>query len=461
MSQDTYLSVDFVPVLQEARQNARVEAWEILENNRQLLIDGEFDAVPLPVDALGTAKRAVDAKIALGVDSETYESLHAGLVLDCRRLYAEAARKKTYEYFPPVRHEYHPGTGEYFSHGQSILAMTELGLSPISEQEERERRVNERVEEMTYKTIGSIGLSQTVRVMTVSECTDWAIDAHARNSKGGFGGYVPEIEKLMIRDVVFDPVSNDRFEEQVGLSGKYITHEVVTAALGRRGHATLTTKTEVHGTQLIHDDDLFEFVELLDTVAGEFYGEEIYMGEVLPPGRVRDYASVRSEAEARQVKLEHEAGELADFVLGLAESSVDRWAAVGMVEAHVKRRLINMADKDNSVAADIFDERTAKGLQEVAYLRSVGRMDDAQNRLLDVEAQAPEPGYCGAGSCGLDTVKSGSKEDELAKELGFSDSKDLLRDKERKCKCGSKTILYDLKKRQKGCTSCKKTESYK
>lgn len=462
-----YIAADHVPELSFVRQRARQEAAAIRENYRQLLIDGAFDSVPLDVDALGTARRAVEAAHTYGTDSEQYRERLSGLWLDSKRLLAEAYRKNTYEYFPPAPQHYHEETGAFFSHGQSVLEITRLGLSPVTDTEEADRRVNDWVEARTHaamhRLIGRAGLSHTVRIRTISECSDTAISKYKSGVKEGYYGYVPEIEKLMIRDFVFNAETGERFEELVGLSGLHITHEVILDALRRRGANSGGDKTWLHGTQLIVEDDLFEFVALLDSVASEHSGQEIYMGEPLPSGQTKSYETVRAEAVARQAQLDAEASLLADYVLQLELNQTDRWVAVKMVENFVKKRLLQIAAKEPSRAAEMFDARTAAGLQEVAYLNSLGRTSEAQIRFNEVEAQAPAPGYCGAGSCGLEGVDKQSLEGrELGAFLKAGWKDEIVKDKERSCKnCGRKSVYYAYNSRKvnKGCTSCKAFES--
>lgn len=456
-----YLPVDAIPELRTARLEARREAYEIVEQNRQYLRDGEFESVSIPVDALGTARKVTEARQNYGEDSPEASECFNGLILDSERLLGEAARKNTYEYFEPVE-QVRDGKGDYISHGQVISDMTKKGLTPVAEPEELDRRVNEHIEEATYIAIGGMSLKETVTVRTVSECTDWAIEAYRRNSKGGHGGYVPEIEKFMIRDVTFDPTTRNRYEEQMGLSGVYITQDVITETLARGGmRSDGVTKTERHGNQMLVEDDMIDFVASLDAVASEVHGIEIYLGEVLPEGQTKDYALVREEAEKRRQVLAPKPRELADFVMELELEGTDEWLALGLVEAKVKTMLFEMVEEDHSLAAVIFDEETAAGLREVDYLQSIGLTEQAQNRLGEVEAQAPAPGYCGAGSCGLESVKNGSSDAADIEKLGF-DPKKSLKDTERKCpKCTAKKVVYDLEKGEKGCTGCGVTASYK
>ena len=472
--QTSYVPLNAYPEIAQARLEGRREAYEILETNRQNLLAGEFESVPIPVDALGTARRVHEAEALYGKDSPERQERFAGLVLDCNRLFAEAKRINTWEYFEPIRLTRDEQTGDYYSHGQSVRGMTESGLSPVAESEESDRRVNEHVEEITHITIGRLGhvalgqtvaLEQPVKVRTISECAEWAIEAYENRRddqpRGGYGGYAPQIEKFMIRDVMTNPESRDRDEEQMGLSGEYITHEVIQESLARRDMTEGTaSKTELHGNQMLVTDDMMEFVALLDSVASEKSGQEIYLGEVLPAGKQRNYGNVREEARGRQRALGNNAYELAEFVMALEEDETDRWAALGLVEAEVKRVLIEMADKDNSLAADMFDAKTKQGLQEVTYLRSIGQQEAAEQRLAQVAEQAPSPGFCGAGSCGLESVEVGSVEAKKMKEMGLNSS-ESLRDTERGCReCGKKTVVYDLKNKKKGCIDCGATTKY-
>lgn len=467
-SADSYMSVDHVPELAYVRRRARFDSYQIAERHRQLIIDGKFDEAPIPVDALGTARKTREAKEQHGANSKEFCLTRRGLVQDCVRLYAEAYRKLTYEYFGPTWHEFDWQKQEHTSNGQSILSLTDNGLSPLNESEEFTYRVNDRVEEVTYnairaKFLGRIGLHQTVRVMKVAECPDWAIAAYKRKSPGGWGGYVPQIEKLMVSDAVFDPRTGDRYDEQVALPGKgHIKHEVVLEALRRRGVSGLVSKIDVHGAQLFHDDDVFDFVALLDTVASEFSDKNIFMGEEVAADHPKDYSRIRAEATARQSKLTDDAEALAEYVLELEAAQTDRWVALNMVEDYVKKRLLEAAVLDNAQAAVIFDEQTAKDLREVEYLQATGRYDEALYRLEQIEAQAPPPGYCGAGSCGLEAVDVHSDAGkELKKLLKAEDGDTIVRDKERECKCGKKSIVYAYNKNKvnKYCESCGAFES--
>jgi hypothetical protein len=469
-----YLAVDDSFFLAGIRNAARRDALDIIEQRREHLRQADYEAVPLPVDAVGSARAVIEARLLFGYDSELANEKLLGLKLDCQRLLAEAARKNTYEYFPPLRQDFDTDKQEYVSHGFSILDMTKAGLTPIAEPEELERRINERVEEVTYLAIGRLALGERMvvspeeqvkatkvrRIRTISECPDWAIEAYRKDSKGGYGGYVPEIEKRMIRDVVFDPITGARYEEQVGLSGMKIKRADIIDALAKQGIelASDISKTELHGIQFEVTDSLFSFVEALDKTAGVRTGENIFMGETV--AQACDYSAIPAAAEGRQAALESHASQLAETLLVFAANGTDRWLATNLVGAKVKEILFSVARQDVSQAALMFNQATAQGLKEVYSLQQTGDLAGAQNRLNQVKASAPAPSYCGAGSCGLENLSVTGDQASKMKEMGL-ESKGSLKDTARRCpRCSKKDIVYDMKNKKKACTGCKSTTDF-
>jgi hypothetical protein len=254
-----------------------------------------------------------------------------------------------------------------------------------------------------------------------------------------------------------DDKTNDRFEEQVGLPGIYITHEIFQMALAERGlDAAAMGKTELHGAQILAQDDLLEFVRLLDDVASEQWCVNIFMGELVPNGFQKNYANFRAEALQRQAELKEMADGVANFVLGLADEDADRAGAPAIVEEFVKAQLIHLVKHDFETAEQVFDTRTARGLQEVAYLESIGQFERANERLGEVQQTAPGGGFCGAGSCGIISVSELSSDASAARELGLGSG--LMYDTVRSCPgCKSKRVYYDSKG-NKACTGCKSSQ---
>lgn len=469
-SLDTYMLVDDIPEVAAARQSERLEAWTILEGRRDNQWQGTGEMAP-PVDALSTAHSVLEMSRNYGQTSPQCQERYEGLVLDCQRLVAEWYRKKKSEYFPPVRHYFNEESQEFFSHGLSIRQMTHNALLPIAgNREEEQRRVNEKVEDATpqlLRQLGGLALGG-VAIRTISECTDKAISDYAQDIAAeaehrGYGGYVPEIEKVMIRDIRFDEASNDRFEEQVGLPGLYINHFVIQEALARSGvEVANMDKTELHGAQIVAPDGLMDFVETLDRVASEQWCTNIFMGEVVPAGYEKDYVNFRQEALARQAGLKSQSDIVASLVLDLAHDNVDRQMALTMVEDFVKKLLLDLAKQDTEVAEQMFDDNTARGLQEVVALEQAGRYDEAFEKMQVVERAAPGGGYCGAGSCGLESVNTASVEGRaIANALGAGLGDKIVQDKVRTCKCGQKSIFYayNAKRVSKYCSNCNASET--
>lgn len=471
VSPEVYLSADEIPEVAAMRAAVRADAWETVRYREQQLESGRHEMLPLTVDALSTAEAVLESEQSYGKESSEYQEKLAGLELDCLRLVAEWYRKKRPEYFPSSRHFFDAETGDFYSHGLSIRQMTENALRPIqNDPEEVGRRVNERVENETpgiIRKVGGFALGQ-MGIRTISECTDKAIDDYqsdlaAGNPHRGYNGYVPEIEKVMIRDMRFDADSGDRLEEQIGLPGIYINHYVLQEALRRRGVETRgMNKTELHGTQLLVADDLIDFVKLLDAVASEEWRTTVFMGEEVPADFHRDYENIRYESQRRQEGLADMASKVAVFVMDLAADGFDRRQAPAKVEAFVKRLLLAEAKDDHELAAEIFDTLTADSLLEVAYLESIGNNKAAFELFEQVEQMAPGGGFCGAGSCGLEGVDTSSSEGQALKKALKADSGDtLVKDKERACKCGQKSIAYAYNKNKinKLCQSCGAFES--
>ncbi|MGC1177223.1 MAG: hypothetical protein WA843_04085, partial [Candidatus Saccharimonadales bacterium] len=324
------INVDAIPELHFTRRRAATKAKSILNNNQQLVSDGKTENVPLPVDALGTAKKVIAVRKEFGEDSPEYRERFNGLLLDCERQAGEASRKLGYELFRKTEQQFDPKTGDYFADKESITVMLENGLSPFVSAEEQVVRVGNFVEEDTYRTIGRIGTSKVVElcleqieqqhleseaqiakpqleVRTIQPCTNEALEEYRRNPKGTFGGYVPEIDKFMLRSVCFAE-SGDRFESQIALSGTYITPEVIRSVVVERGgldEDETLSRAEWHGKEFIDlsGEGEIRFVAALDTKASEVSGKPIFMGEVVEADHPKDYSVIEAEAETRRRKL--------------------------------------------------------------------------------------------------------------------------------------------------------------
>jgi hypothetical protein len=148
--------------------------------------------------------------------------------------------------------------------------------------------------------------------------------------------------------------------------------------------------------------------------------------------------------------------ELANYLVDLEENGTDKRVAEGLVNAYLKRMLLEVARHAPEKAEIMFDKQTAEGFRAVAALKLLGRHEEAAWLQAEVEKNAPDVSYCGAGSCGLESVGSSNRQAQKAKELGLKG--DILHDTERACpNCSKMTVYYD-EAGSKACTSCDNTE---
>lgn len=463
-----YQFADAIPEVAAARHGIRVEAEAVMDARRLGIPDAAGEARLLPIDALSTARAVHEAAEIYGEGSPLHVEKLAGLELDCQRLVAEWYRKLRPEWFPEARHYFDNDTQSFFSHGMSIRQMTTNALVPMPDNPEEEaRRVNERVEDETpliVRNLGGLAL-KGAKIRTISECTDWAQRQYAADrmtgaKHGGYGGYVPELDKLAVRDIRIDETTGDRFEQQVLLPGEYLGRSIIQMALGRRGlDAGQLDKTGLHGAQILAEDDLMDFVALLDSVASEEWCTNIFMGEEVAADFVKDYARFRREAISRQESQKDMARTVANFVWDLAADQVDPRKAPAMVEAFVKKMLLDLGKQNPTAAEDMFNKETAVGLQDVAQLEAAGRFAEARALMLEVEKAAPGGGYCGGGSCGIESFdENSSKGREIKDKLEAKSDETLVKDKERSCKScstrGSLYYAYSPTKVKKYCDSC-------
>jgi hypothetical protein len=462
---------EHLPDLSAISEAARHEALAILDIHRQNLRDGNFESVPLDVDAMSTAARVAQVRETHGEGSLQHQEARVGLVLDCGRKWAEAFRKNSWEFFPTTVQTHDADTNHLYAHGFSVDDMMHNGLSPLAEAEETELRVNDYAHLHVNKAILGSPVSHDIAALRLSPCPDWAIESYKTNPKAAHGGYAPEIQKLMINYDTFNPVEGAVFHEQFAVSGTFITTEVMAAALQTLeaiDQDAVLSKTEIHGTTGIVPKEVVsnvvDVLRLLDQIATELHGVNVFLGEAVPVNFVKAYNRVYAESEARRQQQAQLAEELADYIEGLHEQDIDHALGTVLVERYIQRVLLDVARQEPGQAEIIFNQETADGFREVQHLESLGLIDQAKQRLETVEQQAPAASSCGAGSCGLEGV---DKESKLGRELAeltqAEDGDEIVRDKERACKCGKKEIVYAYNKTKvnKKCLGCGAFESKK
>lgn len=432
--------------LSSIREEAHRAATDIMDKRRALLFEGDFEDIPLEIDALGTAaKKAVVAK-RFGKESPEHAVVDRGHLLDCLRKFAEAESANRYEYFEPTEQEYDRATDMMFADGLSVDEMLENGLTPIGEKEEQQRRINDYVIQAERKALHRSDASEEVVSVHISPCAQWALDAYAENPRGLFGNYVPALDKMMIGLSKSSSATQKMHEERIAVPGFFYPPEVVAAAYKRfeaidQASPSLS-RDEIHSTHAVISrekvSDIFGFMGVLDEVASEQSGKKIFMGEVVSDDHPRDYGLVVEESRARRQSQHESAKALKDYTDELYADGVDPARAGVLVERFVQQRILDKAVQNPALAADAFDETTARGFEQAQALKSVGRLQEAEAIIETTRRQAPPAMSCGAGSCGLEALRSGSKEEAKIKEqLEAKAGETILRDTARACgNCG-------------------------
>jgi hypothetical protein len=476
-----FINADHVPELAARRQAARETATRIMAQNSNLLHNGRTEQVPSAVDALGTARQVNAAKEKFGIDSPEHQEMFDGLVLDDERLIGEAATNEP-EHFRRVRQEFNRDTRAHYAHGLSISTMTKNGLSPLCEPEEQDRRVEEYVvENGTLAPMGEIiaevglrGMVEllpvavdpelpkvSVQVTTIEECADYAQKEYEINPKGSHSGYKAAMKGIAIGRAHFEDDSGDRESEHAIISGVYITHDIIQEVLAEEGVLEPDreyTKTQIIGTQLIsvNGGGLMEFIQKLDEKAGARHGKNLLMGAEVADDDPKDYAKVMGEAGERRERLAPLAPELAKFQINLEEKGVDDRIAGAMVSKFLKTKLLAIAKNNPDLAESMFDKATAEGFAEVARLEAAGRHAEAGWLQADVERNAPEVSYCGAGCAEVGEVDALSPTGQLAASLGLRG--EMVHNKVAACEnCHEKQLVHDYQGNTV-CVGCKSTK---
>jgi len=471
IGQARLINADAVPELLAKRETARQNATKILAQNSHLLHNGRAGEVPGAVDALGTAKQVVAVEKKSGADSPEYQEIFDGLKLDNRRLIGEAATKNEAVHFPRARRTFQGADRGYFANGLSISTMTKNGLSPLAPKEEQPRRIIEDVEENgTLVPIGSIiaerglrGMVEllsteaepelptiSVQVTTISRCPIHAKEDHKLNPKGSHGGYRPAMDGMAIRRYHFEDNTGDREDEQVIISGTYITREVIEEVLIEDrviDPGQELTVDEMLGMQLIsiNGGNVMDFVQRLDEKAASVHDINIFMGEEVPAGHPKDYGQFMEESEEQRNKLEPMPAQLAELQITMEKKGTDSQLAEALVNKFLKTKLLAVAKSNPGLAEAIFDKATADGFTEVARLDAAGRSTEARILQASVEKNAPEVSYCSGGGGGckdLESVDPQSPIGRLAVELGLKGA--VVRNLASACPdCHSMKLVHD------------------
>jgi hypothetical protein len=448
LSEVVCFSTESIPELDSVRHQARAEAHRILEVRRESLFAGDFEAVPLEIDVLGTVAKAEAVKVVFGEHSDEYKEVRSGGLLDYMRKVAEGEAE---QYFEPTVQVLDRATDKLFADGLCVDEMLANGLTPLSNPEEEAYRINDFVLQAEKKAILlNPTLAGRASIHTAT-CAQWAIDAYQQDQKSAHGNYRPADETLMFEYDWFDYEAGETYHEQVALPGDFITDEVVTSVYIEAGllpQGTNTDKGVIHQTHGLVErsevSDVFGFVKLLDAEASRQSGKTIFMGKEVSDDHPRDYQAVRDEAQDRRAKQQETAEQMLEYAEELYRNDTDAALAAILVEKKLKDLLLAKAETDHELAARAFDDATADGFARAQALKAAGRHTEAAHIIEQTRMQAPAVASCGAGSCGLESLSPSSIRDTEAKQkLQLKPGESVVKDTERSCKgCGEKSIYY-------------------
>ncbi len=455
VSSTSWTNLSSIYPFKELEQFLQKQAEAILESNYQELMSGNFDNIPLPVDVLSGAK-----------ESDEDSSLNSNLVSEAlynnsARLIAETMRRKSWEYYPPVHETYDPASEDLRVAGHSMNEHLQNGISPLAHPEEQAIRMQEYVDHHINLSILRDYPDQEVTLITIKECPDYILESYRQtpSKKHQYGGYVPEIEKIVIeRTVLRNGVAK---VDHVALPGTYIGHDLIVNYLQAKQCLDLNTypsKLELRSMRFMREGkpiDLFDMVAELDQLATQKVQKEIFIGELLVDAAIKDYDRIEQIARDRQSSYHQLTSQVSSYILDLYQKGTDKRLAETKLSNYLKKLLYQVASKEPELAEVIFDAQTAHLIQTAHILAESGFKEESSKLLEVAYDQAPSTDYCGAGSCDLVAVPKNSKEEKEARKNGLNG--ELVKDTVRtcpKCKTKRKTVVYDLKTAAKFCTNC-------
>lgn len=430
---------DDIPEIAFSRRRASDIASQILEENHQKLMDGRFDEVPMDYDAIGCARRYVE-----NPNPEIYKAVYVG----AERYVFEAFRKLSWEWFEPLEQHYNKESEQY-EYGYNVLDSLEQGLSPIAHKDEQKMRIMNYVEEVTYMAHRQANINPDGMYITIS--TPGTYDGAEKD------GYVPELNKIMIRAVSFDKDNDVKIIEQFAIPGLHLGDDVLNTFLRENGYeGEDLSGTDFVGAQLFTNKfgDVIDIVKRLD----ELSSAETFLGERHPGGQ-KDYNRVKEIAKFRQADLRRVVQEVADYTVELAKNGKDAALARVLYNKKVTDLLLDICEAVPEQAKITFDYETYLKLDTANLLEDQNRHREAYELRNQARAEAPPASGCGGGGCTLETLAT--YDPAFAKVLGVGLKKEnqLERWKEGRCpSCkdfgGKGDVIVEVKTGRKACASC-------
>lgn len=430
-------------------------AQKILENN-QLLAEQGIENVPLPVDVLSTSKKYLEED-----DLSKKEILLEAVNEDNARLLAEAMRKSSWEYFPEIFERYNQDQNDLEINGIFLNETLFNGLSPFAHKEEQQIRVLEFVEHQIHlEIINKLRDNKNyeeVNIVTIKECPEYILEEYSQNHlPGKYGGYVPEINKLVIQKARIN--ADGVYLEHIALPGIFFDHQSILEYLNLSGLKldNNCTRLELRSKQFILDEhnSLLDIAKDLDEHVAKKNNLNIFLGEVA--SSPKDYSIVQQEAQFRQRESKEEVLELSRFLINLAKEDVDSGVAAYRLGQFLKKMLFSYVQENIAQADVIFDKPTQNLLILAEQLSQRGIIESSQKIVQKAFNRAPPAVFCGAGTCGIVAVNQFSKEAKAVKGLGLKG--EVIKDTIRTCpKCKNSEVYYDSKG-NKACAKCQNKE---
>ncbi len=446
-----------------------VHSFYLEEANRILLQNQEraFNAdpniannTPLPINVLSVSDRIVKQE-----EFEDTFYLREALFLDSLRTVAEVRNKYSPIYFPTIFQSFDEESEDLIIGPRSLSEISENGLSPFCEPEEVEIRALDYVDnklniELVKKCREN---NSTVTLLRIKECPDYIVDKYQRtqDEKDLYNGYVPQIKKFVIQRDRITPegVYSDHF----ALPGTLIDAEVVRDALGFLSGEDKyqdLSGLELRAKSFImpnEPESLFEFVELLDDLATQKHHQRVFTGEVAADDTDLDYSQTINQFLDQDQQYRVLADEISEFLLNESRQNNDpRISEMNLIKLLTERSFQAFKHNPREIKR-IFGLQTAIDLEVINFQYQITKDKTSyDNSIESLIKTLPLTTFCGAGSCGLVGVITGSEKDKELSRLGLKGEK--LMDTIRKCPyCGKKSVHYDMHA-NKACTNCKKTD---
>ncbi len=454
-----FRSVEELDELKLVRPRAESVAWDRIAESTEAGRKRRFEEVNYVIEANNDAHRYLDSLAQFGPNDPRTIADRQVLRDNCQKAVHEAARKWSWELFEPFTQDYGVDQKAFKAGSRLMRDAVYDGLTHLTPRQQQEISVREFVENATHDMLPFLPIKTGDWLLTISPS--------ATHKDAKEMGYVPSIDKFMIREVRLVESGDDeggvqKEVRQIAVPGTYITLDIINEFLMSTGVVDYALERhEMVGQQIIVDgektSDLIEVLKVLDDMAGGTYIGEQAEGE-------RDYESIEAQAEERQAKLEYLTDELFEYSIELALNNADPFRAKDMIKGRIDQEFKQISRHDPEFARECYDDVTADLFQRALEYEYKEMHELAQEARAFADEQAPPLLICEAGSCNLKDALYLSQEVQDARKKGLSGK--LLEWSGGRCKnpnCESNKVANMFKKSKimleentgkKACTSC-------